>query len=53
MKKSYTGKEGPPPGRVNFSEGLYEKKTLIPLLELGALIVNSRARPCLSLVVSP
>lgn len=36
MKKSYTGKEGHPPGRVSFSEGLYEKKTLIPLLELGA-----------------
>ena len=29
MKKSYTGKEGHPPGLVNFSEGLYEKKTLI------------------------
>ena len=36
MKKSYTGEEGHPPGRVSFSEGLYEKKTLIPLLELGA-----------------
>lgn len=30
MKKSYTGKEGPPPGRVNFSEGLYEKKNFDP-----------------------
>ena len=36
MKRSYAGKEGHPPGLVNFSEGLYEKKTLIPLLELGA-----------------
>lgn len=36
MKKSYTSKEGHPSGRVNFNEGLYEKKTLIPLLELGA-----------------
>ena len=36
MKKSYAGKEGHPPSRVNFSEGLHEKNTLTPLLELGA-----------------
>ena len=45
MKKSYTGKEGHPPGRVSFSEGLYEKKTLIPLLELGAHACSDCQQP--------
>ena len=50
MKKRYTGKEGYPPSRVNLSGGLYEKKTLTPLLELvaraHALIVYSKSRTC-------
>ena len=36
MKKGYTGKEYHPPRRVNSSDGLYEKNTLTPLLDLGA-----------------